>query len=127
MGSDGSHWTQLSLEETDPTGRPSHGAGCNVPDLQKGYYLGGIVGGDSTTDVQSTYLHSLAVFDMQKETLSRIPVPDYVPVVNQSLVFLNTATRSGALITLGGYIERNGMLSLVNHYLINELYHFIYY
>jgi hypothetical protein len=95
--------------------RPSHGAGCNVPDLQKGYYLGGVArtGGNTVTESSVTYLHFLTVLDMQQETLSTITVPDFVPVVNQSLVFLNTATRSGALVALGSYVERNGTLSLV--------------
>ena len=50
---------------------------------------------------------------MKNETLSSISVPEFVPVVNQSLVFIDTATRSGALAALGGYVEINGILELV--------------
>ncbi|CAG9982471.1 unnamed protein product [Clonostachys byssicola] len=41
-------------------------------------------------------------------------VPDFVPVVNQSIVFLNTGTRSGALVALGGFIDSQGALSLAD-------------
>ena len=50
---------------------------------------------------------------MKNETLSSISVPEFVPVVNQSLVFIDTATRSGALVALEGYVEMNGILELV--------------
>ncbi|CAM1509067.1 Fc.00g028060.m01.CDS01 [Cosmosporella sp. VM-42] len=102
-------WNRLDIRDGSPGSRPSYGAGCNVPDLKKGYYLGGMTSGKPEP---VTYLHSLAVFDTDTETLSTIPVPDFVPVVNQSLVFLNTATRRGALVALGGYTERNGSLSM---------------
>lgn len=114
-GGVGSGWTELAAAENVTNSRPSHGAGCNVPDLQEGYYLGGMTrtGGNNVTESSVTFLHFLTVFDMQQETLSTISVPDFVPVVNQSLVLLNTATRSGDLVALGGYVERNGTLSLV--------------
>lgn len=103
-------WTQLSSSGNMTIRRPSRGAGCNVPDLQRGYYLGGM---SETSPEQMEYLHWLHIFDFPTETLSSIAVPDFVPVVNQSLVFLNTGTRSGALVALGGYIESGGTLSLV--------------
>lgn len=108
-------WTQLDAGNNVTNGRPNYGAGCNVPDLQRGYYLRGITqtGGDTAKESPVTYLHFLTMFGMQNETLSTIPFPDFVPVINHSLVFLNTATRSGALVALGGYVERNGTLSLV--------------
>jgi hypothetical protein len=114
-GGVGSGWTELDAGENVTNSRPTHGASCNVPDLQKGYYWGGITrtGGNTVTESSVTYLHFLTVFNMQQETMSTIPVPDFVPVVNQSLVILNTATRSGALVALGGYVERNGTLPLV--------------
>ncbi len=115
MGAGGVQWTQLDAGDNVTDGRPSHGAGCNVPDLQRGYYLGGMIrtGGDTATGLPATYLHLLTMFDMQNERLSTIAIPDFVPIINQSLVFLNTATRLGALVVLGGYVERNGTLSLV--------------
>ena len=105
-------WKQISsLNGT--RSRPYRGAGCNVPDLKRGYYLGGMAGAKREAS-ESEYLHVLHRFDFETETLSFTPVPENVPVVNQTLVFLNTATRSGALVVMGGYTEKEGVLSLVS-------------
>lgn len=50
------------------------------------------------------------MFDMKTETLSYLDVPDFVPVVNQSLVFLNTGNKEGALVVLGGPSKQMGVL-----------------
>lgn len=104
----GLNWSPVSLAlgSNGTEKRPYRGVGCNVPDLQRGYYLGGVT-------EEGEVLHWLHVFDFQTETLIALPVPDYVPVVNQSMVYINTGTRSGALVALGGYIEREGNLTLV--------------
>jgi hypothetical protein len=52
---------------------------------------------------------------METETLSSLEVPDFVPVVNQSLVFLNTRNKDGLLVALGGYTEKNGTLTIVSY------------
>lgn len=106
-------WQEVPASVDTGYARPSHGAGCTVPDLQMGFYLGGIQSRTSASDEPNTYFHRLWMFDMRSETLSSIPVPDSVPVVNQSVVFVDTATRSGALVVLGGYVETNGSLELV--------------
>ncbi|KAH6630956.1 hypothetical protein B0J18DRAFT_422712 [Chaetomium sp. MPI-SDFR-AT-0129] len=66
MGDDGVQWTQLGAGDNVTSGRPSYGAGCNIPDLQRGYYLGGVtqMAGDGVTESPPTYLHLLTVFDM---------------------------------------------------------------
>ena len=106
-----SPWTQIPPGTNSTQERPYRGAGCNVPDLRRGYYLGGIT--DDPKDRQiHHYHHWLFEFDMESEKLQAFPVPQFVPVVNQSLVFLDTGTRSGALVALGGSVETgNGTLS----------------
>lgn len=107
-------WTRLGAGDNATQSRPSRGAECNVPELQRGYYLGGMIDEGRDQGNKASYTHSLAMFDMELETVSSIPVLDFVPVVNQSLVFLNTATRSGALVALGGYVEKDGELKIVS-------------
>ncbi|KAK0624116.1 hypothetical protein B0T14DRAFT_583313 [Immersiella caudata] len=103
-------WTWLPPDENTTDERPYRGAGCNVPDLRRGYYLGGMT--DSRDMVGSpVYHHWLVEFDMETEKIGAFPVPTFVPVVNQSLVFLDTGSRSGALVALGGSVEREGLLS----------------
>lgn len=103
-------WTKLGLADSVAAARPVRGADCNVPDLQKGFYLGGMA---EENENGTRYLHSLAVFNMEDETLTMAPVPDFVPVVNQSLVYIDTGTRAGALAALGGVLEQNRSLSMV--------------
>ncbi|KAK3997218.1 hypothetical protein QBC44DRAFT_377111 [Cladorrhinum sp. PSN332] len=100
-------WQKLPPQRNGTSDRPYRGAGCNVPKLQKGYYLGGVGGNSEGPE----YLHWLHEFDMETETIQSFPVPDYVPVVNQSLVFLDTGSRKGALVALGGSVEKNGLLA----------------
>jgi len=109
---DGDEWTNIvDLGVNTTIERPFQGAGCSVPDLQKGFYLGGVNSGHDDAH-SAQVLHWLYIFDMETETLKTLPVPEFVPVVNQSLVFVDTGTRSGALVVLGGLIERNSVLSL---------------
>jgi hypothetical protein len=54
---DGVQWTQLAAGDNITDSRPSHGAGCNVPDLRRGFYLGGMTSDNSTTGSPTTYLH----------------------------------------------------------------------
>ncbi|KAK4213352.1 hypothetical protein QBC37DRAFT_423209 [Rhypophila decipiens] len=100
-------WTRLSLGSSSVNHsaflhhRPYRGAGCNVPDLKRGYYLGGM------TDDEGGFSHWLYEFDMERESMSSVQqVPMFVPVVNQSLVFLDTGSRQGALVALGGSVEK---------------------
>ncbi|KAK4449015.1 hypothetical protein QBC34DRAFT_438781 [Podospora aff. communis PSN243] len=103
-------WTQLQPGDNATQERPYRGAGCNAPDLRKGYYLGGISDSLNPGGVPK-YHHWLVEFDMDTETTQTFPVPPFVPIVNQSLVFLDTGSRTGALVALGGSVERNGTLS----------------
>jgi hypothetical protein len=112
----GNQWTSLPVG-LNMSRRPTNGAGCNVPDLQTGYYLGGVTYSDDEGSSDLHFHHKLAVFDMKTETLSSFDLPDFVPVVNQSLVFLNTGNKKGALVALGGFIEKNGNLSIVGRFL----------
>ncbi|KAK4186670.1 hypothetical protein QBC35DRAFT_500646 [Podospora australis] len=109
-GEDGNiEWTRLPSGDNITAERPYRGAGCDVPDLQRGFYLGGIA-----SDIPSAtprYLHWLYEFDTENEVMRSFPVPDFVPVVNHSLVYLDTRSRGGALLALGGMIEVNGSLS----------------
>ena len=108
-------WTSLDIGHNVSRSRPSNGAGCNIPDLQTGYYLGGMIVSDEMGSSGPRFLHLLTEFNMQTETLSSLEVPDFVPVINQSLVFLDTGNNEGALVALGGYTEKNGTLAIVNH------------
>ncbi|KAK5660025.1 hypothetical protein OQA88_13493 [Cercophora sp. LCS_1] len=101
-------WTRLPVSDNTTTERPYRGAGCNVPDLQRGFYLGGMV--SDPTGTTPRYLHWLYEFDTENEAMRAFPVPDFVPVVNHSLVYMDTGTRGGALLALGGMIETNGSL-----------------
>lgn len=106
-------WTSIDVGHNVSSSRPTNGAGCNVPDLQSGYYLGGMIGSDDVGSSGPRFLHSLTLLNMQTESLSSLEVPDFVPVVNQSLVFLDTGNKEGALVALGGYTEKNGDLTVV--------------
>lgn len=81
-----------------------------MPDLQKGFYLGGMVD-DDQVGLAPRYSHWLYEFSMDDETLNVSPVPSFVPVINQSMVFIDTGTRLGALAVLGGWVEIKGSLS----------------
>lgn len=50
---------------------------------------------------------------MDTEQIISLAVPDYVPIVSPSLVFLNTPG-GGLLVALGGRIEQNGTLQYVS-------------
>ena len=84
-----------------------------MPDLQTGFYLGGMTDNHNGSSHSHRYLHWLSVFSMTREVLTTLPVPDFVPIVNQSLVFIDTGSRSGALVALGGLVEREGVLTMV--------------
>jgi len=117
-------WTLIDVDGNVTQQIPVHGAGCNVPALQRGYYLGGAttssdrsvqLDGDGNVNATASvdYLHVIHVFDTQNESMSVLPVPDSVPVVNQSMVWLDTGNMHGALAVLGGYTEQNGTLDIV--------------
>jgi len=108
-------WSSIDIGHNVSNSRPSNGAGCNIPDLQTGYYLGGMIVSDETGSSGPRFLHLLTVFNMQTENLSSLEVPDFVPVVNQSLVFLDTGNNEGALVALGGYTEKMGDLAVVSY------------
>lgn len=108
-------WSSIDIGRNVSSIRPSNGAGCNIPDLQTGYYLGGMIVSDEMGSSGPRFLHLLTVFNMQTENLSSLEVPDFVPVVNQSLVFLDTGNNEGALVALGGYTEKNGDLAVVSY------------
>lgn len=109
-GKSDTQWTALDMGHNLSNIRPSNGAGCNVPDLQTGYYLGGMVLSDEAVPFGLQFLHILTIFDMKTETLSSLEVPGFVPVVNQSLVYLNTGNKEGVLVAIGGCTEENGSL-----------------
>ncbi|KAK4223225.1 hypothetical protein QBC38DRAFT_54423 [Podospora fimiseda] len=100
-------WEEVPLQSNGTSFRPYRGVGCNVPKLQKGYYLDRLGGHPDDPE----HLHWLHEFDMKTETIQSFPVPGYVPVVNQSLVFLDTGSRKGALFALGGSVEKDGVLT----------------
>ena len=113
---DGGRWTALNSKAANLSShRPTHGAGCNVPNYATGYYLGGYLKWKETENSSSfkpEYLHSITVFDMNTESISTFDVPMYVPTVDSSLVYLNAGIK-GVLVVLGGQTENNGVLSMV--------------
>lgn len=121
--STGEKWTAVGSGAGKPIDLPSNAACCNVSDLERGYCLGGeiqSISEESTTHI--SYSHELYIFNTQNETLSTITVPDYVPVVNQSMVWLDTGNRNGVLAVLGGFTEVNGRLDMVSKTLdLNKL------
>lgn len=103
-------WAAIeSKKSTTSRKSPMGGAGVNVPSISTGFYLGGYDG--SQTDV--VYSHTMTIFDMTKETISVVDVPAFVPIVGQSMVFLETASK-GLLAVLGGKTERNGTVAYVS-------------
>lgn len=70
------------------------------------------IAGDVTSQTVVKYQHTLIEFDMGSENITMFDVPESVPVIGQSLVFLDAGV-SGILVALGGKIETNGTLSLV--------------
>ena len=86
-------WTRLDTDLHVSDRRPSNGAGCNVPDLQTGYYLGGMIVSDDAVLSGPKFLHTLTEFNMETETFSSVGIPHSVPVVNKSLVFLKTGKK----------------------------------
>ncbi|MCJ1394522.1 hypothetical protein MMC18_007401 [Xylographa bjoerkii] len=108
-------WTELHPRAADiPKYRPTHGAGCNVPSRDTGYYLGGYILADETAVGNFSimrYLHSMTVFDMNSESIYTVDIPNYIPIVDPSLVYLDAGS-DGALIVLGGQTESNGFLDI---------------
>lgn len=68
--------------------------------------------GDDTSQTVLKYQHTMIEFDMDTEKTTMFSVPEFVPVIGQSLVYLNAGV-SGILVALGGKREMNGTLSLV--------------
>jgi hypothetical protein len=107
-------WSQVDTVAANLTGlRRTNGAGCNVPLRSTAYYLGGRSGLNATASGMLQYFHSMVVFDMESETTSVINVPDFVPIVGQSLVYVDVNVE-GILIAVGGKKEINGSLSPVS-------------
>ena len=87
-----------------------------MPFHSTGYYLGGQSGLNGTNNDASpnqSFFHSMTAFDMVTETAKILDVPDFVPVIGQSLVFFETVT-GGILVVIGGMIEIGGVLSQVS-------------
>ncbi|RDW79447.1 hypothetical protein BP6252_04085 [Coleophoma cylindrospora] len=104
----GKGWTALDNTTTKlQSAMPRDGAGCSIPSWSVGYYLGGYISNDTTRE----YLHSMYKFDMDTKSTTIIEVPSFVPVVGQSLVYID-AGKKGVLVVLGGYTETNGVLEL---------------
>jgi hypothetical protein len=114
-------WSQVDPVAANLTGlRRTDGAGCNVPSQSTAYYLGGRSGLNTTASGVPQYFHSMVVFDMESETTSVIDVPDFVPIIGQSLVYMDV-TLEGILIALGGKTEMNGSLTPVSGSILFEI------
>lgn len=87
------------------------GAGLTIPSRAEGYYLGGYTEGGIKNN--TTYHHTLAIFDMAEEKLRSQPVPEEVPIVAPALVYLD-AGDDGLLVVIGGKQEKDGALSYVS-------------
>lgn len=112
----GGDWSQVDTVAANLTGpRRTNGAGCNVPLRSTAYYLGGRSGLNATASGVPQYFHSMVVFDMKSERTSVINVPDFVPIVGQSLVYVDVNVK-GILIAVGGKKEINGSLSPVSRF-----------
>lgn len=106
-------WSEVDDSITKLSGpRRTDGSGCNVPSKSTGYYLGG----RSTVEVNASatpqYFHSIVAFDMKKEVTSVTNVPDFIPIIGQSLVYMDVGDE-GILIALGGKTEKDGVLNAV--------------
>ena len=104
-------WTLLDVGRDKVSPRIHSGAGCNVPWIGTGFYLGGV---STAADNSVQYNHRLAIFNMRTESIDWKPVPDFVPVVNQRLVHLKAGEGHGVLVALAGQTERNKILSVVS-------------
>ena len=111
------NWSVVDLTSSNISAqRPVNGAGCNVPSHSTGYYLGGqsrLNGTNNDASPNQSFFHSMTVFDMKTETAKMFDVPDFVPVIGQSLVFFETVT-GGILVVVGGLTESGGVLSPVS-------------
>jgi hypothetical protein len=106
-------WSQLDLRAANLSGtRRTDGAGCNVPSQLTGYYLGGKSTLNSTGSASPQYFHSMTIFDMSLESTTIIDVPEFVPIIGQSLVYLDVGV-NGILIAIGGQTEINGEIENV--------------
>lgn len=124
MGSSNSIWRfkadtgEGSWNEIDPRAanlsqhRPTHGAGCNALSRAAAYYLGGYTRLNGSND-SLHYLHSMTMFDMKREMASTYDIPDYIPIIDPNLVYLDAGTE-GILVVIGGQTESNGVLDMVN-------------
>lgn len=113
-------WEVIVTKSDLSPGRPVDGAGCNVPLWSTGYYLGGYIMTNKSHIATKNYLHSMVVFDMDTDSVTTEDVPEYIPVVGQSLEFLN-ARKKGVLIVMGGYTAINNTLTLVSQTKISNL------
>lgn len=59
-----------------------------------------------------TYLHSLVTFDMESEKVSEELVPPWVPILGQSIAFLDVG-EEGILVVIGGQTENEGDVQFV--------------
>lgn len=108
-------WTKLEVNLSG--GRPSHGAGCDFDRLQKGFHLGGWTETSNATDCSNrSYRHTLDIWYMDKETMTHRDVPDFVPIVDQSLVALNTQDGKELLVALGGFTVQGCVLTMVSKF-----------
>lgn len=120
----GGTWSEIDSKAANLSlQRPTRGAGCNVPSRSIAYYLGGYMKLNVTGDGNSfdpQYLHTMTVFDMNTESTSIVTIPDYVPVVDPNLVYLDIGVR-GALVVVGGQTESNGTLEMASSKLSSAL------
>jgi len=106
-------WSQLDPGAANLSGtRRTNGAGCNVPSYLIGYYLGGQSTLNTAGSVTPLYYHSMTIFDVSLKTTTVIGMPDFVPIIGQSLVYLDVGL-DGILIVVGGKTEMNGVLNPV--------------
>ncbi|RMZ87517.1 hypothetical protein DV736_g5257, partial [Chaetothyriales sp. CBS 134916] len=104
-------WTEVEVNLSE--GRPSHGAGCDFYSIKKGFYLGGWMSTSGTNDSDTrTYRHTLDIWDMRSKTMKHTTVPEFVPIVQQSLVPVDNLDGKVLLVALGGYTHKNGTLTI---------------
>ena len=108
-------WTEIDAKAANLSQRrPSHGAGCNALDKGTAYYLGGYIKPNGPNE-SSQYLHSITAFDMTTENALAYDIPDYIPIIDPSLVYLDAGTE-GVLVVIGGQTEKDGVLNTVDNH-----------
>lgn len=84
--------------------RPAHGASLSVPEIQKGFYLGGWADNTTTLGLEGrVFMDQLVVFDMQTRKFGQRKIPEtaYPTRIAGSLVYVPVG-EEGVLLALGG-------------------------